>query len=147
MHGLLSLPPMPQSRYLRIFSFLWRMKRVEHALAATWQARHLAPAPQPNERKEEETRHASAHACPRCPDTERVRAPLPPQIMKPSTAMAISRGEAAGNPGGQILLAQLRRCHMLRNEMHHFSTNLHHYVMFEARACGPSRALPPPLRR
>lgn len=48
--------------------------------------------------------------------------------------MAISRGEAAGSPGGQILLAQLRRCHMLRNEMHHFSTNLHHYVMFEARS-------------
>lgn len=30
----------PQARYLRIFSFLWRLKRVEHALAATWQARH-----------------------------------------------------------------------------------------------------------
>lgn len=53
--------------------------------------------------------------------------------------MAISRGEAAGSPGGQILLAQLRRCHMLRNEMHHFSTNLHHYVMFEARATAPRR--------
>lgn len=76
------------SKYLRIFTFLWRLKRVEHALNATW------------------------------------------QTMKPNVAASLERDGAAGDAGTQ-LANELRRCHTLRGEMHHFVSNLQYYVMFE----------------
>lgn len=76
------------ARYLKIFNFLWKLKRVEHALSATW------------------------------------------QTMKPNCSIA--RLFASKDGGGkQQLVAILRRCQTLRNEMNHFVTNLQYYIMFE----------------
>eukprot|EP01018_Ginkgo_biloba_P005129 Gb_19455 [translate_table: standard] len=76
------------ARYLKIFNFLWKLKRVEHALSATW------------------------------------------QTMKPNCAIA--RLFATRDGGGKLqLVAVLRRCQTLRNEMNHFVTNLQYYIMFE----------------
>lgn len=76
------------ARYLKIFNFLWKLKRVEHALSATW------------------------------------------QTMKPNCSIA--RLFATRDGGGkQQLVAILRRCQTLRNEMNHFVTNLQYYIMFE----------------
>ena len=75
-------------KYLRVFNFLWRLKRVEHSLCATW------------------------------------------QTMKPNVAAALQREGVAG-AAGAALSGELRRCHTLRGEMHHFIANLQYYVMFE----------------
>ncbi|KAH9321324.1 hypothetical protein KI387_015963, partial [Taxus chinensis] len=76
------------ARYLKIFNFLWKLKRVEHALSATW------------------------------------------QTMKPNCTIA--RLFAAKDGGGKLqIVAVLRRCQTLRNEMNHFVTNLQYYIMFE----------------
>ncbi|GLJ12396.1 hypothetical protein SUGI_0190050 [Cryptomeria japonica] len=76
------------TRYLKIFNFLWKLKRVEHALSATW------------------------------------------QTMKPNCTIA--RLFATKDGGGKLqLVAVLRRCQTLRNEMNHFVTNLQYYIMFE----------------
>ena len=75
-------------KYLRAFTFLWRLKRVEHALCATW------------------------------------------QTMKPNVTAALQRDGASG-AAGRALAHELRRCHTLRGEMHHFVSNLQYYVMFE----------------
>ena len=75
-------------KYLRVFNFLWRLKRVEHSLCATW------------------------------------------QTMKPNVTAALQRDGVAGS-AGQALAGELRRCHTLRGEMHHFIANLQYYVMFE----------------
>jgi len=75
-------------KYLRVFNFLWRLKRVEHSLCATW------------------------------------------QTMKPNVAASLQRDGVAG-AAGMALAGELRRCHTLRGEMHHFIANLQYYVMFE----------------
>jgi gamma-tubulin complex component 3 len=75
-------------KYLRVFNFLWRLKRVEHSLCATW------------------------------------------QTMKPNVTAALERDGVAGS-AGRALADELRRCHTLRGEMHHFIANLQYYVMFE----------------
>jgi len=80
--------PEAESKYLRVFTFLWRLKRVEVSLNATW------------------------------------------QTMKPNVAASLERDGVAG-PAGAALAAELRRCHTLRGEMHHFVSNLQYYVMFE----------------
>lgn len=74
--------------YLRIFNFLWRLKRVEHALSATW------------------------------------------QTMKPNCSLARLFTSSEGGERSHIV-AVLRRCQTLRNEMNHFVTNLQYYIMFE----------------
>jgi gamma-tubulin complex component 3 len=75
-------------KYLRVFNFLWRLKRVEHSLCATW------------------------------------------QTMKPNVTAALQRDGVVGS-AGRALADELRRCHTLRGEMHHFISNLQYYVMFE----------------
>lgn len=75
-------------KYLRVFNFLWRLKRVEHSLCATW------------------------------------------ETMKPNVTAALQRDGVAG-AAGRALAGELRRCHTLRGEMHHFISNLQYYVMFE----------------
>ena len=75
-------------KYLRVFNFLWRLKRVEHSLCATW------------------------------------------QTMKPNVTAALQRDGVSGR-AGRALCGELRRCHTLRGEMHHFIANLQYYVMFE----------------
>ena len=80
--------PDAMGKYLRVFTFLWRLKRVEHALCATW------------------------------------------QTMKPNVTAALARDGVAG-AAGVALAEELRRCHTLRGEMHHFIANLQYYVMFE----------------
>ena len=80
--------PEAESKYLRVFTFLWRLKRVEVSLNATW------------------------------------------QTMKPNVAASLERDGVAGTAGA-ALAAELRRCHTLRGEMHHFVSNLQYYVMFE----------------
>jgi gamma-tubulin complex component 3 len=72
------------NKYLRIFNFLWRLKRVEKSLAATW-LRHMT-----------------------------------------SQVKQLSRGG-----GGVVGTAVFRQCNVLRDEMNHFVTNLHSYLMFE----------------
>lgn len=67
-------------RYHEIFSFLWRLKRVEYSLSSAWQ-------------KEMTTEHVVRELT----------------LMKPI----------------------LHKFHMLRNEMIHFVSNLHSYIMFE----------------
>ena len=76
------------SNYLRIFNFLWRLKRVEHALSATW------------------------------------------QTMKPNCSLA-RLYTPSGHGEKSHMVAVLRRCQTLRNEMNHFVTNLQYYIMFE----------------
>ena len=80
--------PEATRKYLRVFTFLWRLKRVEAALNATW------------------------------------------QTMKPNVAASLERDGVSG-AAGAALAAELRRCHTLRGEMHHFVSNLQYYVMFE----------------
>jgi gamma-tubulin complex component 3 len=75
-------------KYLRVFTFLWRLKRVEHSLNAAW------------------------------------------QTMKPNVAASLERDGVSG-AAGVALAHELRRCHTLRGEMHHFVSNLQYYVMFE----------------
>ena len=75
-------------KYARVFTFLWRLKRVEVALNAAW------------------------------------------ATMKPNVAASLERDGVAGATGA-ALAAELRRCHSLRGEMHHFVSNLQYYVMFE----------------
>lgn len=74
--------------YLKIFNFLWRLKRVEHALSATW------------------------------------------QTMKPNCSLARLFTSSGRGEKSQVV-AVLRRCQTLRNEMNHFVTNLQYYIMFE----------------
>eukprot|EP00250_Pteridium_aquilinum_P012464 c20743_g1_i1 orf=307-2976(+) len=74
--------------YLKIFNFLWRLKRVEHALSATW------------------------------------------QTMKPNCSLARLFTSSGHGEKSQVV-AVLRRCQTLRNEMNHFVTNLQYYIMFE----------------
>ncbi|KAI5063621.1 hypothetical protein GOP47_0022168 [Adiantum capillus-veneris] len=74
--------------YLKIFNFLWRLKRVEHALSATW------------------------------------------QTMKPNCSLARLFTPSGHGEKSQVV-AVLRRCQTLRNEMNHFVTNLQYYIMFE----------------
>lgn len=74
--------------YLKIFNFLWRLKRVEHALSSTW------------------------------------------QTMKPNCSLARLFTSAGRGEKSQVV-AVLRRCQTLRNEMNHFVTNLQYYIMFE----------------
>jgi gamma-tubulin complex component 3 len=50
--------------------------------------------------------------------------------MKPNVAASLERDGVAGTAGA-ALAAELRRCHTLRGEMHHFVSNLQYYVMFE----------------
>ena len=83
-------------KYLRVFNFLWRLKRVEHSLCATW------------------------------------------QTMKPNVTAALQRDGVSGS-AGRALADELRRCHTLRGEMHHFIANLQYYVMFEAGTCRRDR--------
>jgi gamma-tubulin complex component 3 len=73
--------PDAMGKYLRVFTFLWRLKRVEHALCATW------------------------------------------QTMKPNVTAALARDGVAG-AAGVALAEELRRCHTLRGEMHHFIANM-----------------------
>jgi len=77
------------SKYLRIFNFLWRLKRVEHALSATWQA------------------------------------------MKPSAPAIHDLMKAIPGDAARGLSFELKRCHVLRNQMSHFCTALQYYMMFE----------------
>jgi gamma-tubulin complex component 3 len=67
--------------YLRIFHFLWRLKRVEYSLSTCW-----------------------------CRDMN-------------LTHIVRNRVPAIGST--------FHKCHLLRTEMIHFTTNLHNYVMFE----------------
>eukprot|EP00252_Welwitschia_mirabilis_P025567 TRINITY_DN8041_c0_g1_i1.p1 TRINITY_DN8041_c0_g1~~TRINITY_DN8041_c0_g1_i1.p1 ORF type:complete len:873 (+),score=147.91 TRINITY_DN8041_c0_g1_i1:193-2811(+) len=76
------------ARYLKIFNFLWKLKRVEHALSATW------------------------------------------QTMKPNCSIVHMFATKDGG-GKSQLVAVLRRCQTLRNEMDHFVRNLQYYIMFE----------------
>ena len=76
------------TKYLRIFTFLWQLKRVEHSLNGTW------------------------------------------QTMKPAVTASLERDGASGD-AGSLLAQEMRRCHTLRGEMHHFVSNLQYYVMFE----------------
>ena len=76
-------------KYLRIFNFLWRLKRVEHALSATW------------------------------------------QDMKPSSPAVHDLLKSLGGGAARDLGCELRRCHVLRNDMAHFCTTLQYYIMFE----------------
>ena len=76
-------------KYLRIFNFLWRLKRVEHALSATW------------------------------------------QDMKPSSPAVHDLVKSLGGDSTRDLGRELRRCHVLRNDMAHFCTTLQYYIMFE----------------
>ena len=80
--------PDVHKKYARVFTFLWRLKRVEVALNAAW------------------------------------------ATMKPNVAASLERDGVAGATGA-ALAVELRRCHSLRGEMHHFVSNLQYYVMFE----------------
>ena len=92
-------------RYLRVFSFLWRLKRVEHALSGTWGGM------KPN---------APAGG----------GALLMAALGGRSTrGMSASADESSGV--AQMVVPLLRRCHTLRAEMAHFVTNLQYYTMFE----------------
>lgn len=67
-------------KYLEIFTFLWKLKRVEHSLSSTWK------------------QHMTAEHSVR--EIEEIR-------------------------------GVLQKSHVLRNEMIHFTSNLHNYIMFE----------------
>mmetsp|Transcript_4030 Transcript_4030/g.4652 ORF Transcript_4030/g.4652 Transcript_4030/m.4652 type:complete len:412 (-) Transcript_4030:165-1400(-) len=67
-------------KYLEIFTFLWKLKRVEYSLAETWKQHMIAE-----------------HSVRRL----------------------------------KTLRAILQKAHLVRNEMIHFASNLHNYMMFE----------------
>ena len=67
-------------KYLEIFTFLWKLKRVEHSLSSTWKQHMTA---------EHSVREITA------------------------------------------IRGVLQKSHVLRNEMIHFTSNLHNYIMFE----------------
>ena len=94
-------------RYLRVFTFLWRLKRVEAALSGTWGGMK-----------------------PNAPGGGAWTALVSPGAKRAGQQPAAGDG---GAPGGDahLVVPLLRRCHTLRAEMAHFVTNLQYYIMFE----------------
>ena len=43
------LTPATMHQYLKLFHFLWRLKRVEHALSATWRRQMTSPSTLPKD--------------------------------------------------------------------------------------------------
>ena len=76
------------ANYFKIYNYLWKIKRVEHALSTTW------------------------------------------QTMKQKCSIARLFSTRYGG-GKKQLVAILRQCQTLRNEMNHFVTNMQYYLMFE----------------
>ena len=91
-------------RYLRVFTFLWRLKRVEAALSGTWGGMK-----------------------PNAPGGGAWTA-----LVAGTSKRGGQQPDAAGASGdAHLVVPLLRRCHTLRAEMAHFVTNLQYYIMFE----------------
>eukprot|EP00899_Mesostigma_viride_P022858 jgi/Mesvir1/3757/Mv15031-RA.1 len=113
------------AKYLRVFNFLWRLKRVEHALAATWHTMK--------------------------PNTwTRLRGVGGSSKGGAGGGGGVTGGRVQGGRRGSggtlptrgigdVESELLRRNHALRNEMIHFVTNLEYYIMFEVLECSSAR--------
>ena len=96
------------NRYLRLFNFLWRMKRVEHALNHAWS--QLKPSG----------------------TTAQFAAAAAAAAAAAGDAEGGATGLTSARLGGMVSLGgAVKRCLRLRSHMAHFTSHFQHYIMFE----------------
>ena len=100
------ITPACMKRYMRIFNFLWQLKRVEYSLNATW-CRHMT----------------AAHVLEVSQSTPLVLVASPFLTVQPVLCVQAI----------PVLRGAFHRCHLLRTEMVHLVSTLANYVMFEVR--------------
>eukprot|EP00842_Homolaphlyctis_polyrhiza_P005168 jgi/Hompol1/5652/HPOL_004606-RA len=105
------LTPQAMHTYLKLFTFLWRLKRVEHALSSNWQRRMTEP-------------QALRYVKSKTAKSLIVIRRLDLKYLADTNAMlycGISR--------------DIQQCFILQAEMLHFINQLQHYVLFEVIEC------------
>ena len=120
------ISPAHMDIYNRLFSFLWRLKRVEYTLSNTW-CKHMTASHQ--------LRVRPAHGYYSVVVVGRVL-----MLTVAVVAVVLLSLVLQGQPA---LRRVLHRCHILRTKMANFASTLASYVMFEVRApCSDGRNRP-----
>lgn len=109
-------------QYLKIFNFLWRVKRVEHTLSHTWRL-HMINGHYVRKRQ------AAAAAATTTTTTNNSKGKRRQKTESPEEEEGRSGGVETSEAEAEAEVYHL--CHAVRNEMIHFVSNLQYYLMFE----------------